>query len=202
MASREAGKEMSRRAVFLDRDGTLIEDVHLLTRREQVRLAPGAPGAVRALREAGFAVVVVSNQTVVSRGMATEGDVQAINQWIRQLLIEAGAGEIEGFYFCPHHPNATLPQYRVECECRKPRPGLLLRAASEMELVLWSSYMIGDRMSDIVAGHRVGCTTLLVETGMHTAPPIESAETESAVTPDVVCADLTEAADWILDHSG
>jgi len=191
---------MSRRAVFLDRDGVLIEDVHLLTRSDQVRLCPGASDAIRELRCAGFVIVVVTNQTVVARGLASENDVLTVNEHIQHLLSETNGEKVDRFYVCPHHPNATLVEYRVDCACRKPRPGLLFQAASELNLNLAASYMIGDRMSDIVAGHRAGCTTLLVETGMHTAPSIESSATDMSVIPDVVCSDLMEAANWILDN--
>ena len=190
---------MTRRAVFLDRDGVLIRDSDLLTRCDQVELYACAPQAIRQLREAGFALVVVSNQTVVARGLASEQDVERIHAWIQQLLRTLGGDEIDRFYFCPHHPNATLPQYRVDCECRKPRPGLLLRAAQELKLDLAASYMIGDRISDIIAGQRAGCRTILVQTGKHTAPPIESPEVlDMSVEPDCVCADLGEAVEIIL----
>ena len=190
---------MARRAVFLDRDGVLIRDVHLLTRRDQVELFPCAPQAIRRLRASGFAVVVVTNQTVVARGLVSEQDVELIHAWIQRLLRKRGGGEIERFYFCPHHPNAILPQYRTACDCRKPRPGMLLRAARELNLDLERSYMVGDRISDIIAGQRAGCRTILVQTGMHTAPPIESVDAmELSVKQDYVCADLGEAVDIIL----
>jgi D-glycero-D-manno-heptose 1,7-bisphosphate phosphatase len=190
---------MARRAVFLDRDGVLIRDVDLLTRCEQIELYACVPRAIRRLREAGFAVVVVSNQTVVARGLASEKDVELVHAWIQQLLCMSGGGEIDRFYFCPHHPNATLPQYRVECDCRKPRPGMLLQAAQEMNLDLGASYMVGDRISDIVAGQLAGCRTILVRTGMHTAPSIETTDTlEMTTEPDFGCANLGEAVEIIL----
>ena len=190
---------MARRAVFLDRDGVLIRDSDLLTRCDQVELYACAPQAICQLREAGFAIVVVSNQTVVARGLASEQDVELIHAWIQQLLRISGGGEVDRFYFCPHHPNATLPQYRVACDCRKPRPGMLLRAAQELHLDLGASYMVGDRISDIIAGQRAGCRTILVQTGMHTAPPIETVEPlDEPVQPDHVCADLRAATEWIL----
>ena len=193
---------MARPAVFLDRDGVLIRDVHLLTRPDQVELYACAPQAIRRLQEAGFAVVVVSNQPVVARGLASEQDVERIHAWIQELLRKSSGGQIDQFYFCPHHPNATLPQYRLACDCRKPRPGMLLRAAEEMDLDLGASYVVGDRISDIVAGQRAGCQTILVETGMHTAPPIESAEPlDESVEPDYVCADVGAAVEIILGNS-
>ena len=190
---------MARSAVFLDRDGVLIDDVDLLTQCEQVHLCDGAPQAVRALYEAGFALVVISNQTVVARGLVTEDDVKQINEYVQKLLHEACGVGIQRFYFCPHHPSATLPEYRVNCECRKPRPGMLLRAARDLDLDLAASYIVGDRTSDVIAGHNAGCTTFLVETGMHSAPPIESDAIDTSIVPDFVCANLAEAAEMILE---
>lgn len=190
---------MSRRAVFLDRDGVLIEDVGMLTRRDDVHLYAETPRALKRLHGAGFAVVVITNQPVVARGLATEQDLRDIHMWIQQLLRSSGGAEIDRFYFCPHHPNADLPQYRADCQCRKPKPGLIIQAADEMDLDLPSSYMVGDRLSDVAAGVSAGCRTILLETGMHTAAPIESPEPSAEpATPDHVCRSVGEAADIIV----
>ena len=186
-------------AIFLDRDGVLIEDVDLLTNSVDIRVLEGVPQALRSLKEAGFQLIVVSNQTVVARGLVTEQEVYAINAEMERLLEQAAAPHLDGFYFCPHHPNATLLAYRIACECRKPRPGLLLRAAREHNLNLRASFMVGDRITDIIAGARAGCRTVLVQTGKHQEPPIETAEPlDESVQPDHVCADLKAAAEWIL----
>lgn len=186
-------------AVFLDRDGVLIEDVHLLTRPEQVVIPAGVPGALRALGEAGFKLVVVSNQPVVARGLASESDVRAVHARMESLLQGAGALPLDGIYFCPHHPNATLPAYRVDCDCRKPKPGLLRRAAAELELDLGASFVVGDRITDIIAGARAGCRTVLVQTGKHHEQPIETSEPlDPTIQPDHTCADVPAAVAWIL----
>jgi D-glycero-D-manno-heptose 1,7-bisphosphate phosphatase len=188
-------------AIFLDRDGVLIEDVHLLINSEDIRVLEGVPQALRSLKEAGFKLIVISNQTVVSRGLVTEQEVRAIHAEMERLLEQGGGPHLDGFYFCPHHPNATLPAYRTACECRKPRPGLLLRAACEHNLNLRASFVVGDRITDIIAGARAGCRTVLVQTGKHQAPPIETVEPlDESVQPDHVCADLKAAAEWILAH--
>ena len=185
--------------MFLDRDGVLIRDVHLLTRRDQVQLAPGAAEAVQALRGAGFAIIVVTNQTVVARGLSSKQEVEEIHRWIQRLLVAGGAEPVDRYYFCPHHPSATLAAYRQQCTCRKPSPGMLLQAATEVGIDLGSSWMIGDRVSDIVAGYRAGCRTVLVETGMHAELAIESGDGQSAnVSPDYKCADFQAAATTIL----
>ncbi len=186
-------------AVFLDRDGVLIEDVHLLTRPEQVVMPAGVPGALRALGAAGFKLIVVSNQPVVARGLATEPDVRAVHAHMESLFQSAGAPPLDGIYFCPHHPNATLPAYRLDCDCRKPKPGLFRRAAKELELDLGASFAVGDRITDIIAGAKAGCRTVLVQTGKHLEQPIETSEPlDLTIQPDHTCADLGAAVEWIL----
>jgi D-glycero-D-manno-heptose 1,7-bisphosphate phosphatase len=186
-------------AIFLDCDGVLIEDVHLLTNANDIRILEGVPQALMRLHEAGFRLIVISNQTVVARGLATEQDVYTIHAEMERLLEQAGGPRLDGFYFCPHHPNATLLAYRVVCECRKPRPGLLLRTAHEHNLDLIASFVVGDRITDIVAGVRAGCQTILVQTGKHEDPLIETVELlDELIQPHHTCADLTAAAEWIL----
>jgi D-glycero-D-manno-heptose 1,7-bisphosphate phosphatase len=188
-----------RSAIILDRDGVLIEDVHLLTRSEEIRLLPRVPAALRALGCAGYALVVASNQSVVARGLATEAMVEAVHAELQRLLAEQGSPAVERFYFCPHHPNATLPAYRLNCDCRKPRSGMLLRAARELNLDLQTSFSVGDRITDVIAGARAGCRTVLVETKMHLEPALETVEPlDLTVKPDYVCADLMGAVEWIL----
>lgn len=186
-------------AVFLDRDGVIIEDVHLLAKPEQIRVLPGAPEALRKLKAAGFELIVISNQTVVSRGLATEAEVHAVNSRMQELLQNTGGPLFDAIYICPHHPNATLPEYRLACECRKPRPGLFLRASRERHVDLKKSFAVGDRVTDIIAGAKAGCRTILVQTGKHTAAPIETVEPiDQSILPDHTCADLGAAANWIL----
>ena len=188
-----------RKALFLDRDGVLIEDIHLLTRPEQVVILSGVLGALQLLNQAGFKLIVVSNQPVVARGLASEQDVRAVNAHMESLLKSAGAPPLDGVYFCPHHPNATLPAYRVDCDCRKPKPGMFLRAARELDLDLRASFAVGDRITDIIAGARARCRTVLVKTGRHLEAPIETSEPlDESILPDYVCADLAAAAEWIL----
>jgi D-glycero-D-manno-heptose 1,7-bisphosphate phosphatase len=187
-----------KRAVLLDRDGVLIDDVHLLTRAEQIRILPHVPEALRTLKEAGYELIVVSNQTVVARGLASEKDVQVLNVRLGDLLEAAGSPPVDGWYFCPHHPKATVAQYRLECDCRKPRPALFRRAACEKNLDLARSFAVGDRITDIIAGAAAGCRTVLVQTGKHRERPIETSEPiDTSIRPDYTCADLAAAAAWI-----
>jgi len=150
-----------RRAVFLDRDGVLIEDVGYLSEPGAVALLPGAAEAVAALRDAGWRVVVITNQSGVARGMLTEARLAEIHARLRELLAVEGA-EIDGLYYCPHHPDGDVEAYRRSCDCRKPAPGLLRAAARELEIGLSASWMVGDKASDIAAGAAAGCRTVLV----------------------------------------
>lgn len=188
-----------RTAVFLDRDGVLIEDNGILTDATQIRLLEGVTPSLWRFREAGFLLIVVTNQSVVARGLLTEADLDAIHAELQRVLQASGGPALDAIYFCPHHPEATLPDYRVTCDCRKPRPGLLLRAAKDLGIDLGASFMLGDRMTDVAAGSRAGCRTVLVESPQSRMPPIVTAEPlDGPWTPDYTCAGMPEATDWIL----
>lgn len=188
-----------RAAVFLDRDGVLIEDRDLLVDAAQIRVLEGVPEALNRLRAAGFRLVVVTNQPVVARGLITQRALDAIHARMQELLQQAGSPPLDAIYSCPHHPQATLPEYRVACDCRKPRPGMLLSAACEHGLDLGASFLVGDRLTDVAAGSRAGCRTVLVESRHTAAPPIVTPDPlDDLPQPDFVCANLAAAADWIL----
>jgi D-glycero-D-manno-heptose 1,7-bisphosphate phosphatase len=155
---------MPREAVFLDRDGTLIEEVSYLAEPEQVRFVPGAAEAVRKLNGAGLLVIVVTNQSGVARGYFPESRVAVVHERLTALLGEHGA-KVDAFYYCPHHPTEGGGAYRVECECRKPKPGMLLAAARDFDIDLARSWVIGDKRCDAEAGAAAGCRTVLVRTG-------------------------------------
>lgn len=155
---------MPREAVFLDRDGTLIEEVNYLSSPEQVTLIPGAADAVRRLNALGVLVVIVTNQAGVARGYFPESRVAEVHAHLASLLAEQGA-RVDAFYFCPHHPTEGVGAYRVACGCRKPRPGMLLAAARDLDIDLSRSWMIGDKVCDADAGRAAGCRALLVRTG-------------------------------------
>jgi D-glycero-D-manno-heptose 1,7-bisphosphate phosphatase len=186
-------------AVFLDRDGVLVEDRGLLVDPGEFRIMPGVPTALERLEEAGFRLIVVSNQSVVARGMLSTEGVEALHSHLLRLLEEAGAPRLDAIYFCPHHPEADLAAYRMVCECRKPRPGMLFRAAEDHGLDLAASFMVGDRMTDIAAGSAAGCRTILLQRpGTEMPPPTAPAPPEGWPRPDHVCADLLAAVEWIL----
>ena len=155
-----------RKAFFLDRDGVVNEEVDYLHRPEDVVLIPGLGEAIRQIHAAGYLVVVVSNQSGVARGMYGMSDVKAVEARICELLKQGGNEVPDAFYYCPHHKKGTVAEYAVDCDCRKPKPGMLLQAMREWEIDASRSYMIGDRLTDLQAGRAAGCAGgVLVLTG-------------------------------------
>jgi D-glycero-D-manno-heptose 1,7-bisphosphate phosphatase len=180
------------RAVFLDRDGTLIEEVGYLDRLDGIDIFPYSLDAVRLLNRAGFAVVVATNQSGVGRGLFDEAFVDAVHERLTQSFA-AGGARIDGFYYCPHHPEASVDAYRAACDCRKPQPGLFRRAARDLHLELARSFVVGDRANDVEAGRAIGAGSVLVLTGYGTAASGTTRAAASAVAPN-----LTGAVSWIL----
>ena len=177
----------ARRALLLDRDGTLVKDVGYLADPSKLRLLPGVAAALARAREAGFRLIVVTNQSGVARGLMTEGDVETLHDALRLRLRRRGV-TLDGVYVCPHHPEVGDAPYRADCACRKPRPGLLLRAGREHGLDLDRSVMVGDQPRDVEAGRAAGCRTLLLS--RDGAAP--------GCSPDHVAAGLAEGIEWIL----
>jgi histidinol-phosphate phosphatase family protein len=179
---------MDRRAVFLDKDGTLIEDVPYNVDPDRIRLMPRAAEGLRALHAAGYRLIVVSNQSGVARGYFAEGALAEVERRLRELLADAGV-PLAGFYYCPHHPQGKVAAYAVACACRKPATGMLLRAAVEHGLDLGRSWLVGDILDDVEAGRAAGCTTVLLDTGHETEWLLTPAR-----QPHHRVADLAEAA--------
>jgi D-glycero-D-manno-heptose 1,7-bisphosphate phosphatase len=189
------------RAVFLDRDGVLVDDDGLVINAAGFSICPGVPEAMHRLKKAGFLLVVVTNQAVVARGLLSEAALEELHGELQMLLVSKGAPRWDALYACPHHPNADVPAYRMACECRKPRPGMLLEAARTLSLDLRSSYMVGDRISDIAAGRAAGCKTVWVQSGAHLNGPIESSVLlDQGLSAEHACGDLQAAAHWILSQ--
>ena len=182
----------ARRAVFLDRDGTLIIERDLVRTPADITFIPGAIEGLRLLSEADYALVIVTNQSARSRGLITDSDLERVHQALRATLEESSV-TLTDVLHCPHHPTEGTPPLRTECACRKPAPGLLLRAAEQHGLDLASSWMVGDAARDIETGRRAGVRPLLVETG-------KGAKEASAFAPDMVVSDLKAAAKRILQE--
>jgi D-glycero-D-manno-heptose 1,7-bisphosphate phosphatase len=186
-----------RPAVFLDRDGTIIEDVGYLRDLSQIDLLPWSAEAIRLLNDAGFVVVVVTNQSGVARGYFDEAHVVATHAALDDILGRAGA-RIDAYYYCPHYPASADPRYGVTCDCRKPASGLLHRAADDLGLDLSGSWMVGDWWRDVQAGAGAGARTILIRTGRsaeHRPAPADAAQ------PNAILNNLMEAAGWILRSS-
>jgi len=190
---------VKRRAVFLDRDGTINEEVNYLCHPEQLQLLPHAAEGIKLLREAGFLAIVVTNQSGVARGYFSERRVLEIHRALQALLAEAGTA-IDGFYYCAHHPEVGYAPYRRECDCRKPKPGMLLRAAKDFQLDLAQCFVVGDKAIDILPGVELGCRTVLVLTGYGRETLNGGLLAEAQ--PSYIAADLLDAAKWIVRVSG
>ena len=156
---------MKRKAIFLDRDGTVVENVGYAHAPDQMKLLPGAADAVAEFRRRGYLVVLITNQSGIGRGYFSEADLHAMHDKLGQDMADAGA-ELDGIYYCPHSPVED-PQCGEPCPCRKPKPGMLLKASKDLEIALAASYMVGDSPCDVRAGNAAGCRTgLLVSPGV------------------------------------
>lgn len=184
-------------AVFFDRDGTLNEDVGYLDRLERLHLYPYVTEAMRVVSRAGYRIVIVTSQAGIALGFVDEPTVQRIHTHIVERMAEAGV-RVDGVYYCPHHPNAKVERYRVTCDCAKPKPGLVLQAARDLDLDLPRSFVVGDRWRDLQMGQAAGTRGILVRTGY--------GETEAGAPPsgaraEAVVANAMEAASWIVRHA-
>jgi D-glycero-D-manno-heptose 1,7-bisphosphate phosphatase len=182
------------RAVFIDRDGTLLEEVGYLDRLERLALFPFSVDAVRMLNRAGFRVVVVTNQAGVARGFFDESFVKEAHE-VLDATFRAGRARIDGFYYCPHLPEASVEAYRRRCDCRKPLPGMIRQAERDLDLDVSRSYVVGDRWLDIALGRAVGARTVLVRTGYGRT---EELRPQAALQADAVTDNLIQAVTWIL----
>ncbi len=187
----------TRRGVFIDRDGTLSEERGYIDRMELLNLFPWTADAIRLLNRAEFAVVVVTNQSAIGRAIIDEAFLHSVHREIDRRIEPSGA-RIDRYYFCPHVPDARLPEYRVKCRCRKPGPGMIEQACADLALDPTQSFMVGDRLIDVTCGHAAGAKSILVRTGrgaheVDTSPGLSE--------PDAILNNLMEAVGWILRSS-
>jgi D-glycero-D-manno-heptose 1,7-bisphosphate phosphatase len=188
------------RALVMDRDGTVCDEVGYVNHVSRIRLLPRSAAAIRRARDAGFKVVVATNQAGVARGYFTEDLVHRVHDRLREMLAAEGTS-VDAIYYCPHHPDAGDEPYRKDCDCRKPRPGMLLRARDELGIDPARSYVVGDSMRDVEAGRRFGATTILVLTG-YGRGEYEHRRAGWSAAPDHVAEDLLDAVEWILARDG
>ena len=187
-------KQTFERAVFLDRDGTIIEEVGYLDRPERVEFFPWTIDAIRVLNRAGLAVVLVSNQSGIARGFFTEAVVEDVHRRIFEMLA-AGGARIDAYYYCPHHPDGRIPDLAKVCDCRKPARGLVDRAVIEFGVDPQRSFVVGDRWLDVGLARAVGAKGVLVRTGYGES---EERKPPDGVRADVVVDNLIAASSWIL----
>jgi len=170
------------KAVFLDRDGTINKEVQYLDDAEKLELLPNVAKVIKILNEGGFKVIVITNQSAIARGLLTREKLEEIHNKLSKLLSDEGS-KIDAIYYCPHHPDEN-------CECRKPRTGLILKASKEYNISLKDSYMIGDKLVDVETGKNAGCKTILVLTGYGTE---EKQKMKTSCRPDFVARNLCDA---------
>lgn len=184
------------KAIFIDRDGVINEDIGYIYRIEDIKIPKDVPQSLKKFKEMGFLLIVISNQPVIARGLATEEMIKNMNKEINNKIKTKSGVFIDRFYFCPHHPNANVEAYRKLCECRKPGTGMILQAAKDFDIDLKNSYMVGDRISDIIAGKNAGCTTFLVES-KYNHKKIEGNDYDMNTKPDFIINNLNDVIDLI-----
>jgi D,D-heptose 1,7-bisphosphate phosphatase len=175
------------KAIFLDKDGTLVDDLPYSAAPRHITLCSGAGAALRLLTRLGYRLFVVTNQAGIAFGRLAEPAMDAINDRLQELLLREQL-VLDGFYFCPHHPDGSIPAYASDCHCRKPMPGLLLQAASDHGIDLRSSWMIGDILHDVEAGNRAGCRTVLIDNGNETEWRLGPRRIPTRMAPDLYAA--------------
>ena len=188
------------RAVFLDRDGVINRDApegNYLTSVEEIIILPRVPEALNILKKKGYSLIVVSNQGAIAREFNTFEGVEKMNEEINRRIFQEVGIKIDAFYFCPHHPKGTIPEYAINCNCRKPSPGMLLEAAKRYDIDLSGSYMVGDRTADVVAGKSAGCKTFLVKSPKNHLVITSNSGYDIHAKPDFIVEDLYEASQLI-----
>lgn len=181
--------------VLLDRDGTINAHAGLVIKPEQLVLLPDAAKAIKLLNDHNILVAIVTNQPIVARNLCTEDEAEAINQYLINMLAKQGA-KVDAAYFCPHHPESTHPEasnsYRIDCNCRKPKTGMLVQAAKHFKISPLNCFMVGDSTRDILAGKNFGCKTIILQTGE------AGKDGTYSVLPDYTSDNLYEAAKLII----
>ncbi len=189
---------MGRVGVFVDRDGTLNEEVGYLNHVDRLVLLPRSGEALRLLNEAGLVTILISNQSGVARGYFPESLVVEVHERLRRILSEEGA-RLDAIYYCPHHPDFGPPELRRACDCRKPATGMIDRGVAEFDLDPARSYVVGDKLSDVACAQAAGATGILVQTGYGRGELQNQGERER-VFPDHEASDLLDAAAWIVER--
>lgn len=183
---------MRNKAIFLDKDGTLIPDIPYNVNPQLITLQADVIDGLKRLQNEGYLFIIISNQSGVARGYFEEQALEGVEQRLKELLSREGI-TLSGFYYCPHHADGTVEGYNIDCDCRKPQPGMLLQAANEYDIDLSASWMIGDILNDVEAGNRAGCRTVLINNGNET----EWLEGNYRI-PSIISGSINQATDAIL----
>jgi D-glycero-D-manno-heptose 1,7-bisphosphate phosphatase len=184
-----------KKAVFLDRDGTIVVHEPYLSSPDQLKLLPNAAQGIRVFKEYGYLIIVVTNQSGVARGFFDEKRLILIHKKLISMLEEEGA-VIDDLYYCPHHTEGIIERYKVDCNCRKPKPGMILDAARKYHIDLTQSLMIGDSEADMLAGRDAGCKCVLVR-----SDSINEISTATMIGTDYIVKDLLEAASYVISKT-
>lgn len=184
-------------AVFLDRDGTISEEVGYIRDPDQFQLMPKSAEAVKLMNARGLKVIVITNQAGVAKGYFPEAVINQVHKKMEKTLLDQGAF-LDGVYYCPHHPEGVVETYRQTCECRKPASGLLKKASEEHGIDLSRSYMVGDKLADVDCGHRIGAKAILVLTG-YGKDEFKKTDGAKIRKPDYVADDILDAVKWIMN---
>ncbi|MFO7980235.1 MAG: HAD family hydrolase [Candidatus Aminicenantes bacterium] len=188
---------MKKRAVFLDRDGNINKDVGYPNSYKQINIYPYSYEAVRKINKAGFLAIVITNQSGVGRGLIKEEALKEIHQKMKKSFLKNKA-RLDGMYYCPHYIDSSIPKYQKDCRCRKPHPGLALKAAREFNINLSDSYMIGDKVEDILFGKNIKAKSILVLTGFGKDSRVQLDKMN--IEPAYVAKNLLDAVNWILEN--
>jgi D-glycero-D-manno-heptose 1,7-bisphosphate phosphatase len=185
---------VKRKAVFIDKDGTLIPDVPYNVDPSLITLSEGALDGLKILSQNGFLLIMISNQAGVAYGYFAEEALEGVKEKVTSLLAEANIS-LDGYYFCPHHVKGAVEEYSIDCNCRKPKPGMILQAAKDFDIDLPASFMVGDILNDVEAGKAAGCRSILLDNGGETEWILTKER-----TPDHIVKNFKEAAEWILQQ--
>jgi D,D-heptose 1,7-bisphosphate phosphatase len=188
---------MKKRAIFLDRDGNINKDVGYPDSYKRINIFPYSYEAVRKINKAGFLAVVITNQSGVGRGLIKEETLKGIHEKMKKSFLKNEA-HLDRVYYCPHYIDSSIPKYKKDCRCRKPYPGMALNAAKELDIDLSKSYMIGDKVEDILFGKNINATPILVLTGFGKESRVQLEEMN--IKPAYVAKNLLDAVNWILEN--
>jgi len=187
-------KSRRKKCVFLDRDDTVIQDISYLSEPDEVKILDFAVEGMKLLKEHGFLLVIITNQSGIARGYFTERDLAAIHKKMRALLRKGGA-DYDDLFYCPHHVDGVVKPFNIDCDCRKPKPGMLKKAQKKHNIDFSRSFLVGDMQSDIEAGRGVGCRTVLIKGPKNRGTDFNKKADHSA-------KNLFEAARWIIAENG